>query len=111
VAPATVEGTAEQVEQERVRLSGRIGARPRFSTTPNGVRRAEFNLAVHEDDESTTWHTVLAFRERAERLEQANPQKGQQAEVIGYRRVEERTDREGNPRTIERIIAAHIRLR
>ncbi|HLZ28549.1 MAG TPA: single-stranded DNA-binding protein [Chloroflexota bacterium] len=100
-----------QVEQERVTLTGRMGARVRYSTTPRGVRRAEFNLAVHADDDATTWHRVLAFRKRAEALEQANPQKGQEAEVIGYRHVQERPDRDGTLRTVAHIVAAHIRLR
>lgn len=108
--PAATEQLASP-EQDRVTLRGRLGKPPRFSDTPRGVRRAEFNLAVHEDDESTSWHSVLAFRQRAERLEAANPQKGQYAEVIGYRHVEERKDREGKPKTVERIVAAHIRLR
>lgn len=102
---------ARQVEQERITLTGRLGARVRFSTTPRGIRRAEFNLAVHQDDASTIWHRVLAFRERAERLERANPQQGQVAEIIGYRHVQERPDRDGTLRTVERIVAAHIRLR
>lgn len=112
-APTPVEtlATVEQREQERVTLRGRMGKPPRFSTTPRGVRRAEFNLAVHEDDASTTWHTVLAFRERAERLEAANPQRGQATAVIGYHHRTQRTDRAGNPTTVTRIVAAHIRLR
>jgi single-stranded DNA-binding protein len=92
-------------------LRGRLGQRVRFSTTKTGVRRAEFNLAVAVDDEHTTWHTVLAFRHVAERLEQAVPRKGQVAEVIGYRHTAERTTKDGQPKTVERVIAAHIRLR
>ena len=110
VAPA-VEGRGEQTERERLVLRGRMGKRVRYSTTPRGVRRAEFNLATAVDEETTAWHTVLAFRERAERLEAANPQKGQYLEIIGYRDVVERKDAHGNPKQIERIIAAHIRLR
>jgi hypothetical protein len=102
---------AEQAERERVVLKGRLGKRVRYSTTPRGVRRAEFNLATAVDEETTAWHTVLAFRERAERLQQANPQKGQYLEVIGYRDVIDRKDQHGNTKQVERIIAAHIRLR
>jgi single-stranded DNA-binding protein len=102
---------AEQEERQRVVLRGRLGQRVRFSTTKNGVRRAEFNLAEAADEAHTTWHTVLAFRHVAERLEQAAPRKGQYAEVIGYRHTEERTTKDGQPKTVERVIAAHIRLR
>jgi hypothetical protein len=101
----------EQAERERVVLKGRIGKRVRYSTTPRGVRRAEFNLATAVDEETTAWHTILAFRDRAERLEQANPQKGQYLEVIGYRDTIDRKDNHGNAKQVERIIAAHIRLR
>jgi len=102
---------SEQAERERIVLKGRLGKRVRYSTTPRGVRRAEFNLAVALDENHTDWHTVLAFRDRADKLEQAQPRGGQYAEVIGYKDTQERKVRDGNLKLVERIIAAHIRLR
>jgi len=96
----------EQAERERIVLKGRMGKRVRYSTTPRGVRRAEFNLGVALDEEHTDWHTVLAFRQRADQLEQAQPHSGQYAEVIGYKDLQERKDRDGNLKQVERIIAA-----
>jgi hypothetical protein len=70
-------------EQDRGRLVGRLGAAPRFRTTRNDVLIATFPLAVRQDDDTTTWHTIRAFRERAATLQDVNLRKGQIAEVVG----------------------------
>ena len=109
--PRRVQAQAEPEERQRVVLRGRLGKRVRFTTTPKGVRRAEFNLAVAATAEQTDWHTVLAFRERADVLEQAGLKQGQLLEVIGYRQTEQRQTRDGEPKTVARVIAAQIRIR
>jgi len=52
------------------------------------VRRNElvgsFPLGVHPNLESTTWYSVVAFGERAKRLEEKSLAKGQEGEVVGY---------------------------
>jgi single-stranded DNA-binding protein len=109
-APAEQAGR-ELEHGERVRLSGNVGAPPRFRTTSKGIRRGEFNLAVHDEHDTTTWHTVLAFRERAETLEQLQLVRGQAVEVIGYRHERQTKARDGKPKTVEEIIAASVRAR
>lgn len=54
--PATASEPAndDQEKHPRVTLVGRLGAAPRFRTTPNDVLVGRFPLAVHHDDESTT---------------------------------------------------------
>jgi primosomal replication protein N len=115
VQVADAEQTTESAERERVVLRGRLGKRVRFSTTPRGVPRAEFNLATHHEDaatggEVTVWRTVLAFRAVADALAHAQPHQGQYAEVIGYRQTDQRRSKDGQAKTVERVIAAKIRL-
>jgi hypothetical protein len=68
---------------ERLNLSGRLGRAPAFRTTRNGTLIASFPLAVRNEDDTTTWHTILAFGERAEQLRD-QLDKGQVVQVIGY---------------------------
>lgn len=98
-------------ERDRVQLVGRLGAAPRFRTTRNDVLIGTFPLAVREDDDATTWYTVRVFRERAQRLREAEHKKGQPVEVIGYRHVHEQQTRAGEPRTVEEIYAVVVKPR
>src|SRR5258706_3919335 len=51
-------------ETPRVTLRGRLGAEPRFrTTTRRGELVASFPLGVHPDGETTTWHSIVAFRD------------------------------------------------
>lgn len=58
-------------EQERLSLTGRVGADPTFRTTPKGTLIGRFPLAVHQPDNSTIWWPVLALNARAEKLRDA----------------------------------------
>src|SRR5439155_1644155 len=58
-------------QQPRVNVFGRVGALPRFRTTPNGRLIASFPLAVREAEDKTTWHAIVVFDERAEKLREA----------------------------------------
>jgi hypothetical protein len=113
-APAPAE-TAPTPEQERVRLHGRLGAAPRFRTTPKGVRIGSFPLAVRDDDNTTTWYRVLAFnsarRPLADTLAALTLAKGAAAEVIGYRHDGERRGRDGTTHTEPQVYAVAITAR
>jgi len=106
------EETPGQSSQEtpRVTLRGRLGAEPRFrTTTRRGELVASFPLGVHPDGETTTWHSIVAFGERAKRLQEKPLNKGQEVEVVGY--VHERIShpREGQEKVLRQIYATAIR--
>jgi hypothetical protein len=99
---------AEPAPRPRVTLRGRVGALPAFRTTPNGVLIARFPLAVPGEDKRTTWHQVLAFKQRAERVRES-VQRGDAVEVIGYTHEREQRRRDGSVRTVEEIYAVVIK--
>jgi len=94
-------------EQNRLSLYGRIGAEPSFRVTPKGSLIARFPLAVHNPDNSTTWHQVLAFNQRAERLKDVL-RKGEPVQVVGYTHTRESRGRDGQMRTIAELYAVTV---
>lgn len=105
MAPDTAETQAA-----RLSLGGRLGRAPSFRTTRSGRLIASFPLAVRDEAGETTWHTVLAFDERAEQLRD-QVAKGQYVEVVGYLHQRERTTRSGQTRVIEEVYATVIKPR
>jgi hypothetical protein len=106
----TQQPVSSKREQERLTVSGRVGAEPTFRTTANGVLVARFPVAVHHDDESTTWETVVAFGGKAEGLRGAL-QKGQMIQVIGYVHDRQVTTRAGDVKTVREVYAAAVKAR
>lgn len=104
-------------EAERVTLSGRLGATPTFRETPKGRKKvAQFPLAVRDAaTDKTTWHTIVAFDARAERLQAAvnNDElpKGASVQVIGYRHTREVPTRNGGNKKVTEIYAVAVRAR
>ncbi len=94
----------------RLNLAGRLGRMPSFRSTRNGTVIASFPLAVRDEAGDTTWHTVLAFGDRAEQLRE-DLAEGQQIEVIGYLHQRERTTRPGETRIIDEIYATVVKPR
>ncbi len=103
-----VDGGAKE-QQERITLSGRLGAAPSLRTTPKGTLVARFPVAVQREDK-TVWHTVLAFGERAERAG-SDLRKGQAVEVVGYVHERETRTRKGDIRIVQEIYAVRINPR
>ena len=104
LSTAEPETTAEQ-SQERISISGRVGADPTFRTTAKGVVLARFPVAQHLDGK-TVWHQVLVFGERAELLREAL-KKGQGVDVVGY--VHERQAHDNKDKIIKEIYAALVK--
>jgi hypothetical protein len=96
----------EQEEQKRMTLTGRVGT-PRYRKTPKDLLIASFPLAVHEG-EKTTWHNIVAFGPRAEKL-QGNLARGHKIEVIGYVHERQTKTRQGKPKTVKEIYAAVVK--
>ena len=99
-------------EHQRLTLAGRVGATPVFRTPPKGTLVARFPLGVKDaaDLDTTTWHTVLAFNERAEKV-RTSVKKGAAVEVVGYRHTREAQTKDGKRRTIEEIYATVGKVR
>jgi Single-strand binding protein family len=84
----------ENEKSERVTLVGRVGTEPRFRTTKAGALVGTFPLAVHDEERKTSWHTIVAFKDRAEKLKGV-ASKGAEVEVVGYVHTSEYTDNTG----------------
>jgi len=93
-------------KKEYIKLSGRVGRKPVFWTTRNGVAIAKFPLGVHFEDGSTQWHTIKAWRALAEKARELD--KGQLASVNGYIDYETRRGDDGKIRREKMVRAAMI---
>lgn len=102
--------TDDERKQERVTLQGRAGRDPHIRTTPNGKTVAQFPLGVKDEENNTTWHTVVAFDKRARKL-QEGVKKGDAVQVIGYKHLKELKGKDGKPRTVEEIYAVVVKPR
>lgn len=104
--PATGETTERK--EERLTLRGRAGTEPTFRTTRNGTPIVRFPLAVRDEAGETTWHTIVAFGERAERL-RGVLHRGEIVEVVGYMHERSARTRGGQPRVVRELYAAVVR--
>ena len=95
-----------------MQLAGRLGQNPRTRTTPKGTLIASFPLGVKDEADltKTTWHQVLAFRERAQQVRDTLT-KGMPVEVIGYVHEREIPRRDGSTRTVQEIYSTVIKPR
>lgn len=106
-----VAGEHELEENERVTIRGRVGKEAHFRTSGRrGVLIGSFPLGEHPDLETTIWHTVVLFGDRAAKLKEKGLTAGQEIEVVGY--VHERqikgSDSEKS-KTVKEIYATAIR--
>jgi hypothetical protein len=108
-APVDQEQTADE-KQQRITLTGRVGKVPHLRTTKGGKTIATFPVAVHQEDGSTTWHTVVAFDERAQKLHETLT-KGQSVQVIGYLHEREAKTKGGQPKIVQEVYAAVVKQR
>jgi single-stranded DNA-binding protein len=69
---------------------------------------ARFPLAEHHEENRTTWHQVVAFGPRAEKLK-GMLTKGQVIEVIGYLHERQVRGRDGKTKTVQEVYAAVIK--
>ena len=106
LAPAGAEPAEQPTKREtdpRLVLRGNVGRSPRMHTSPKGQLIAEFPLGVHgEEEEKTTWHNVVAFGPRAERVRDGLKQ-GDAVEVIGYLRQRQKRGQDGRARTVQEV--------
>lgn len=102
-------------EQPRLQLTGRLGRDPSFRTSPRGTFIGRFPLAVHQQDGTTSWHTILAFGERAKQLqhraEAGELTKGQEVSLVGYQHTRTQPTRDGESKTVTEIYAVAVTRR
>jgi hypothetical protein len=97
-------------ERERVTLVGRVGREPTFrTTTRRGVFIGQFPLGVHPDVETTVWHTIVMFDNRARMLQEKNLAVGEEIEVVGFPHKREIQTPTGEKKTVTEIYATAIR--
>jgi hypothetical protein len=94
--------------RERINLTGRVGIEPRFRTTKNDTLVCTFPLAVHTEDGSTKWHDLVAFKERALKL-QGSLHKGEEIEIVGHPHTKQVPGKDGKPKEKREIWAAVVR--
>jgi hypothetical protein len=82
--------------QPRVEVFGNVGTQPRFRTTASGKDVLEFSIAEHPDKETTLWHNIVAFDQRARDLRETL-QKGEALGIIGYPHMRVIPGKEGKP--------------
>jgi hypothetical protein len=104
---ATQEAGDASEEKQRLKLSGRVGADPSFRVTPKGTVVARFPLAVHNADNTTTGHQVLASNLRAEHLRDTLA-KGDAVQVVGYTHARESRGRDGQAEIVKDLYAVTV---
>jgi single-stranded DNA-binding protein len=118
VMPAEQDMTAQSAqsapETPRIRVRGRIGQEAQFRVVPDkDLLVGSLSIAEHPDKDTTVWHDVAAFGERAQKLQEqfgsGELRVGQEVEVVGYVHRRERPTKEGGTRTVEQIYAATIK--
>lgn len=101
----------------KVQLLGNLGARPELQNTKNGVSFTHLSIATNHSvknpqggfDEKTYWHRVLVWNKRAE-LCCRYLDKGSRVFVEGQLRPGSYTDKTGNERYSNDIIADDIKF-
>ena len=99
----------------KITIVGYLGRDPQLRYTPQGTAVCNFSVATTEkrknargeQEEHTIWFRVAAWGRQAE-LAAEYLAKGRQVYVEGRLRLEEYTDREGNPRTSAEVNASDI---
>lgn len=113
-------GSAQQnqnaPETPRIKVRGRIGQEAQFRTVPDkDLLVGSLSIAEHPDKDTTKWHDVAAFGERAQKLQEqfgsGELRVGQEVEVIGYIHRRERPTRDGGTDLLPELGPAARRAR
>lgn len=91
-------------------LRGYVARPPATRLTTKAKRLTlSFPLAVHPDQETTDYYTVVAWDGLAQRIDAKGLRKGQEVEVAGYLHPVERPRRSGERRVERQVYAAALR--
>jgi single-strand DNA-binding protein len=101
----------------KITIVGYLGRDPELKYTPQGTALCKLSVAtterrknsVGEYEDHTTWFRVTVWGRQAE-LANEYLSKGRQVYLEGRLRLEEYTDREGNPRTSMEVNATDIQF-
>jgi len=105
--PAAPE-TGAPPERTREVVTGRVGKRPLPGRTPKGQPKLEFQLAAHPDPDTTVWHHVVCFGDKAVALRDWLTS-GEPVEVVGYRHLNEYQRRDGSTKRTDELWATNVR--
>jgi Single-strand binding protein family len=96
--------TAEHRESpDRVTITGNVGRDPDVRTTAKGRKILKFPLGVHEEAGKTSWHEILFFDGKAEKVaEQIS--KGRLVTVVGYKHEREAEIKKGNTTFKKKVV-------
>ncbi len=101
----------------KITIVGYLGRDPELHYTPQGTAVCNFSVATTEkrknargeQEEHTIWFRVTAWGRQAELVAEYLA-KGRQIYVEGRLRLEQYTDRDGNPRTSAEVNASDIQF-
>ncbi len=101
----------------KITIVGYLGRDPELRYTPQGTAVCKMSVATTErrraangeNDEHTTWFRVTVWGRQAE-LANEYLGKGRQVYVEGRLRLEEYTDRDGNPRISPEVTATDLQF-
>ena len=102
----------------KITLVGNLGRDPELRYTPQGTAVASFSMATNErrkgkdggePTDITTWFRVTLWGRQAE-LAAEHLTKGRQVYIEGRLRLDEYTDKEGNPRTSLEVNATEMQF-
>ena len=101
----------------KITIVGYLGRDPELRYTPQGTAVCNFSVATTEKrknargetEEHTIWFRIAAWGRQAE-LAAEYLAKGKQVYVEGRLRLEQYTDRDGNPRTSPEVNASDIQF-
>lgn len=100
----------------KITLIGRLGGDPDLRLLENGTAVCKFSLATSESykdkneewQQKTEWHTVIVWRDLAERAAK-NLKKGGLAYIEGKMTYRKYTDKEGTERYASEVVADNVR--
>lgn len=99
-------------ENDRLTIRGRVGGEVRFRQSGRrGMLIGTFPLGEHPDLETTLWHAIVVFGDRAAKLKEKGLSKGQEIEVVGYihERQVKSTGEGQESKTVRELYATAIR--
>jgi len=108
--PVETPQTSEQKEkQPRVKFTGRLGAAPHFEQSQKSGLIARFHVAENIEEDQVTWHRVYSTGERAQRIQDAQLDKGTKVKVDGYRQTRDIKRKDGTMEKQEVVFAVHVK--
>lgn len=92
-----------------MKFTGRLGAAPHFEQSQKSGLIARFHVAENIEEDQVTWHRVYSTGERAQRIQDAQLDKGTKVKVDGYRQTRDIKRKDGTMEKQEVVFAVHVK--